>query len=291
MKVAILGANGMLGKGLRRAWHNKQNMNFIYYARDNADVCCDFTNTDCLKQGLEAYSPDVVINTAAITDLRHCEAFPDVAHRVNAELPGMLSDMCREISAYFIHISTDHYYSGDDRKHHKEDDKVMLLNEYARSKYAGEKNALKNGNSLVIRTNIVGFRDNTRNLTFLEWAISSIKNNCHIKLFDDFFTSSMFTEELAQILENFMENRPVGILNVASRSVSSKEEFVLELSQALFHKEPDYDVAHVNDILDIKRANSLGLDVAKAENILGYKLPALDRVIYDIKSVYEERYL
>ena len=39
---------------------------------------------------------------------------------------------------------------------------------------------------------------------------------------------------------------------------------------------------------DVPRAESLGLDVTKAESLLGYKLPSLGEVIESVVCEYEE---
>ena len=38
-----------------------------------------------------------------------------------------------------IHISTDHYYSGDGSKLHKESDEIKIVNTYAKTKFEAEK--------------------------------------------------------------------------------------------------------------------------------------------------------
>ncbi len=57
-----------------------------------------------------------------------------------------------------MQISTDHYFCGQGDLKHDESAPVTLLNEYARTKYAGEAFALTNPEACVIRTNVVGFR-------------------------------------------------------------------------------------------------------------------------------------
>ena len=287
MRIVILGSNGMLGQSLKRIFDGCGRCDVVTFARSDADVCMDFADRERLHLELKQHKPDVVINAAAIIDLKFCEQYAEKAHEINAGMPGFVADVCSSLGAYFIHISTDHYYANDGKKLHSEVAPVVLLNEYAKSKYAGEKNTLLNDTALVVRTNIVGFRNNVSRPTFLEWAIAKIEQKKQMILFDDFFTSSLFVDELSKILVDILELKPHGIFNIASATVASKEEFVLALSRSLFASVPDYDVAHVNDTLDIRRATSLGLDVTKVETILGYAMPALDEVIYDIKKAYK----
>ena len=59
------------------------------------------------------------------------------------------------------------------------------------------------------------------------------------------------------------------------------------LAKRLIGRERRYRIGKVNQMLDIARADSLGLDVSKIENIVGYKMPDLEKVIYDIDLDYK----
>ena len=75
-----------------------------------------------------------------------------------------------------MYVSTDHYWQGDGRLLHAEDAPIQLVNEYARSKHAGERFALSgSGPSLALRTNIVGVRGWKGRPTFAEWAVGAIR--------------------------------------------------------------------------------------------------------------------
>ena len=162
-----------------------------------------------------------------------------------------------------------------------------MVNEYARTKFAGECFALTDPSGVVLRTNIVGFR-HSETPTFLEWAIGAIRRRDQMTLFDDFYTSSIHVMQFARIITDIVRHRPNGIYNVASSTIASKKDFILALSRTLFGVEPDnYSVGSVRSLGTAKRANSLGLDVRKIENCLGYSMPDLDQVMHSIKSEFE----
>lgn len=244
------------------------------------DLREDFLLTECF----EAVRPDVVINAAAVVNLQKCEKAIEETYRTNSRLCSVLSMLSKKYRSYFVHVSTDHYYCGDNKKKHKETDELNLVNEYARSKFAGEMFALTNPNAVVLRTNIVGFRKNG-SPTFLEWAINSMRQKEKMTLFDDFFTSSMHVKQFAEITMDIVQKRLIGIYNVASSEVSSKKDFILSLSQILFHREPfGYTTNSVKNFSGVKRADSLGLDVNKIETCLDYQMPDLEKVLYSIKQ-------
>ena len=58
---------------------------------------------------------------------------------------------------------------------------MEILNNYAKTKYEGELFAQKYSNSLILRTNITGIRENSNSATFLEWLLESIISKKHIR--------------------------------------------------------------------------------------------------------------
>jgi dTDP-4-dehydrorhamnose reductase len=170
---------------------------------------------------------------------------------------------------------------------HNETAPVQLVNEYARSKYAGEAASLDLANALVVRTNFTGPRGWPQP-TFFEWAADSLRGHLPMTLFDDYFTSTIDAAALARALFDLIQKKAAGLLNVASRQVASKKQFVEALARAM---SIDLDRATSGSVknLSVPRAESLGLDVSRAEAILGYALPDLTSVAASLANSERER--
>ena len=287
MKILLLGANGMLGQSLYREFSKDDSMNVVTVARNNADYTFDLLDDSKLKDCFAHVKPDICINAAAIVNLSLCENNHELAYDTNARLSSCLAALSKTCNTHYIQISTDHYYMGDDRKKHDEKHPVAFCNEYARTKYAGEKFAEVYDKTLILRTNIVGFRGHPTRKTFLEWVIKSILADSEMTLFCDFFTSSISTGLFAKILRDVMQQRLVGTYNLASSAVSSKEEFIVGLSKKIFNRVPRHRQGSVKLLDGVKRADSLGLDVQAIEKALGYSMPDLEQVLYSIKKEYQ----
>lgn len=291
MQIVVIGSTGMLGQALKRE-AGSRGWNVSGIARKNADVCCDICDDVNLKSKIFSLLPDVVVNVAAITSVDYCQESPAEAYMVNARSVGVMSDVCRQIGARFVHVSTDHYYINDGKKIHKEDEPVHILNEYARTKYLGECMALLEPSNLILRTNIVGFRGWQDKPTFLEWALGSLEKEQEITVIVDFFTSSIdvhtFSECLCDLLVT--DTNAKGILNLASGEVSSKAKFITSLALACGMKITNQvKTGTIKDVLGIPRADTLGLDVEKVEGILGRKMPDLQHVLSKLAQEYRER--
>ena len=187
-----------------------------------------------------------------------------------------------------VQVSTDHFFTGDGARPHAEDSPVALINEYARSKYAGEAFARTLPGSLVIRTNITGFRGWPGQPMFAEWAVDAILGRKPLKLFDDFYTSTIDVDAFSRLLFELVDLEAAGLINLASQTVSSKLQFIRELAAALGVQ---LDWAQVSSVRDLPtaRAESAGLDVGKAERLLGRSLPTLQDVCGALVSQYRTR--
>lgn len=284
MKIAVIGASGMLGQAL---CHEAASRNFQVYgiARGNADYCFDITRFSGLTGFLEGIKPDVVINAAAETSLVSCEQDPCAAYLVNARSVANIAEVCALTGAYFVQVSTDHYFCGDRYRRHDETASVQLVNEYARSKYAGEAFALTYARSLVVRTNIVGFRRRGQP-TFVEWAINALNTGSRMTLFEDFFTSSIHVAAFSKALLDLLPLEPTGILNIAAHDVCSKKIFIEMLADSMGADTGNTVTGSVKKLADARRADTLGLDVGKAEKLLGYELPSSRQVVDALVDEY-----
>lgn len=287
MKVLVLGSTGMLGQALLKAGRER-GCNIVGIARGNADINIDVTNDSLLREIISTERQDVLINTVSLVSLALCEEKPSYAYMVNSRPASILGDICHEKGVYYVHISTDHFFTGDKEKLHDEDSPVSILNEYARTKYAGECFALLNPDALVIRTNIVGFRGRNEQPTFVEWIIKSAMEDAPITLFDDYFTSSISVTQFASALFDVVNKKPSGIVNLACREAIRKKDFIEAIVQQLGLRLTKAKTCSVAVFKDFRRAESLGLDVRKVESILGYNLPDFKQVIARLIADYNE---
>jgi dTDP-4-dehydrorhamnose reductase len=276
-EVLVLGATGMVGQAIMRE-SRERGLSTVGAARSEAEVLVDVTDDSGLINLLRAHPAATVINCAAVVSHADCEAQPDLAYRLNARCVAIISETLRETGGRLVHISTDQFFAGDGRAAHDESAPVRMLNEYGRSKYAGEQFALTGTQSLVVRTNVTGFRGDPSRPTFVEWAIKEIESGRPMELFDDFFTSTIDAPSFASALLDIISLGHEGLINVASSEVASKEEFILALARAINAERPRYQTASISG-LQPPRGGSLGLDVSKAEGLLGRRLPILQEVV------------
>src|SRR6187551_981653 len=117
MNIVILGAGGRLGAALVRELKEYDVTGF-----NRAQL--DLSKTDDLRVKLGAMNFDVLINAAAFTNVDACETERDRAFLINAEVPGVLAEICNGKDAKLIHFSTDYIFDGEKRAPYTEEDEA-----------------------------------------------------------------------------------------------------------------------------------------------------------------------
>jgi dTDP-4-dehydrorhamnose reductase len=287
MRIMIVGSTGMLGQALVNEGR-RRGLEMVGVARSGAELPLDIRDDENVARTIADIEPDLIVNTAAITDIGRCEAEPGEAYLVNARAVAILADAALRRGARLVQISTDHYFVGDGPGKHAEDARVRLVNEYARTKYAGEYFALTAPEALIVRTNIAGFRGLEGRPTFAEWVFAALQSGEAVSVFDDFFTSTIDVGHCAAALFDLLGRRVSGVVNLASSEVASKAEFIELLARRLGSEDIELRPASVR-ALSPRRAESLGLDVSRAERLLGRGLPGLDATVDALVNAYRSR--
>ncbi len=290
-RLLILGASGMLGQALVSECRRRgiAAVGIARRAHAGVDLTLDVLDDAALVRAVGEIRPDAVINAAAQVNLAACEAQPGDAWLINGRLPAVLAALAIDQGFHLVQVSTDHYYAGAGARLHAESDPVLLLNEYARTKYAGEAGALTAPGAWVVRTNLVGFRGDAAQATFVEWALSSLAARQPVTLFDDYFTSSISVRLFAGLLLDALPLHPAGLCNLAGREAVSKRDFVLALARGARLETDLCRTGSVAALSGARRADSLGLDVRRAEALLGRPMPGLSDTIASLLTEFEER--
>ena len=117
-RILITGSNGLLGQKLIK--------NLITLREENYDVLAtsqgenrmsdrkgynyqslDITNVNDVEAVFDSFQPDVVINTAAMTNVDVCETEKEKCRQLNVEAVMHLINASRKHNSHLIHLSTD----------------------------------------------------------------------------------------------------------------------------------------------------------------------------------------
>lgn len=217
MKVLITGSNGMLGHDLIDVLDGKHEL------IKTTSKSLDITDEDKVKDYIVNENPDIVINSAAYTDVDGCETNEEIAYKVNGEGVKNLALACKVVDCPLLHISTDYVFNGENNKPWMEDDEVGPISIYGKSKLQGEE-AIESilDKFFIIRTSwLYGINGGNFPKTMLELA----KTHDTLTVVTDEIGTPTYTLDLAQAIAELIETEYYGIYHITNSDYCSWFDF------------------------------------------------------------------
>jgi dTDP-4-dehydrorhamnose reductase len=228
MKVAVIGANGQLGSDVVQAFVAE---GAEVSALTHTDV--EISNADSVSDVLRTLRPDLVVNTAAIHHVEHCEEEPDSAFAINAMGARNLACSAQDIHAALMHVSTDYVFDGKAGKPYTEDDIPAPLNVYGNSKLAGEHFVRTNCDKhFVLRTSALYGVSPCRGkggLNFIDLMLKLARERGEVRVVDSEVVSPTSTAELARQLVVLSRSEAYGLYHATAEGSCSWYEFARQI--------------------------------------------------------------
>jgi dTDP-4-dehydrorhamnose reductase len=226
-KVLLTGATGMLGQDIIPAF---QEGGYEIIKTCSQDL--NITNENDVKEFLYSHNVDMVIHTAAYTNVNGAETEKAKCFMVNETGTENLVRFAAEKDALFIYISTDYVFDGTKETPYLPSDPPNPLNIYGKSKLKGEEAVTKYLNKYyIVRTSWL-YGKNGRN--FVETMLRKISEGEALKVVNDQTGCPTWTVDLARgILYLIEKNKPYGIYHICGSGAITWYGFaqkIIELS-------------------------------------------------------------
>ena len=280
MKILVTGANGLLGQKLSLLLDSKNEIELIATARSPLSIklkrgkfrLLDITKKESVDSVISETKPDVVINTAAMTQVDHCETEREKCWLSNATAVEYLVEACNRVSAKLIHVSTDFIFDGKEGPL-KEDAIPNPVNYYGESKLAGEE-IIKKSNIewAIIRTVLVyGITSDLSRSNIVLWVKQSLENGKVINVVNDQWRTPTLAEDLAMGCYLAASKSAKGIYHISGETMMTPYDIAIETAN--FFK-LDASLIKPTDSNTFKqpaaRPLKTGFNIGKAREILGY---------------------
>lgn len=241
MKILITGSNGLLGQKLLHKLRQDFSVELIATSKGENRVSIkegytyfdlDITNNDAVAKFISIEKPQVVINTAAMTNVDLCEDENKDCDALNVEAVRYLADACVKVDAHLIQISTDFIFDGENGPY-KEEDKPNPLSYYGLSKLKSEQLLQEHAVKwTVLRTIIVfGVGENLSKGNIVLWAKGALAKGDPLNIIDDQFRAPTLAEDLADICILAAKKKAFGIFNASGKDIMSIYEIVERIAK------------------------------------------------------------
>jgi dTDP-4-dehydrorhamnose reductase len=210
VRILVTGAAGQVGARVVETLAGPHEL--LGTARDALDLA----DREQVEQVVAEFAPDVVVNTAAMTNVDACERDPERAFAVNALGVRHLAVATARRDVHLVHVSTDYVFDGDATRPYDEWDPVHPLSEYGRSKLGGEQEVERHAASwATVRTSWVFGR---RGTDLVSWAFGAFDRGELDGVLADQVSVPTYAPDLAELLARFAVERRQGLFHVTSGS-------------------------------------------------------------------------
>jgi UDP-4-amino-4,6-dideoxy-N-acetyl-beta-L-altrosamine transaminase/dTDP-4-dehydrorhamnose reductase len=291
-KVLITGGSGLLAVNWALSIRDNYAVTLLLHHKKislsgvDTDIVSLSSLDECLSV-LARHQPDLVIHTAGLTNVEECESNPNLAQKVNVDLAKNIAIACSNQDVKLVHISTDHLFSGN-HELATEEARVNPVNNYAKTKFLGEQQVLKNCKDvIVIRTNFFGWGAKYRQ-SFSDFILNKLKNNKQVDLFSDVFFTPILVDELSKRTHQLIDSNAVGIFNIVSSERISKYEFGIKLANCFNLNVGLINKVSINNKSNlVKRPMDMSLSNTKLCQVLNCEITSLDEQLQMLKEQEE----
>lgn len=282
MRILITGSNGLLGQKLIAALRNEVAVDLLATSR-GGDRSPDplgsrYRALDITDQGevdavFDGFRPEVVVHTAAMTNVDACELDPVACQLQNVTATAHLVRAAERHGSHFIHLSTDFIFDGENGPY-REEDEPAPLSVYGQSKLDAERIVIDSRLSrwAIARTIIVyGIAEGLSRSNVVLWAKGALEKGQPIKVVDDQWRMPTLAEDLADGCIRIAKKGATGIYHLSGPDGMSILELV-ERVGAFFQLDTSVVTAVKSDSLGqpAKRPPRTGFILDKARTDLGY---------------------
>jgi dTDP-4-dehydrorhamnose reductase len=281
MKILVTGANGLLGQKLVALLQQDKNIDLIATARNMLVTPLtrgEFhplgtTSRDQVEKVVTLTKPDVIINTAAMTQVDDCEKDHEACIANNVTAVENLISACKLVNAQLIHLSTDFIFDGTEGPL-DELAEPNPVNFYGESKLAAEQLIrFSDINWCILRTVLVyGVVPDMSRSNIVLWVKKSLEEGKKISVVNDQWRTPTLAEDLAMGCYLAATKKAKGIYNISGKDFLSPYDIAVQTAK--FFK-LDASLINATDSNQFKqparRPLKTGFVIEKAKKELGYK--------------------
>ena len=295
MKILVTGSSGLLGINLAQEVMRAHEVIGVDRGKLISPpfriIRKDLLEDDAIDYIIDSAQPDGLINCAALADIDVCEGKPDLARRLNMDLPVGLAKACKARGIFLVHISTDAVFDGQKDGFYTEEDSPNPLGMYAKTKLAGERAVLDvYPEAIVSRVNFYGWSLGGRR-SLAEFFFNNLTNNKSMSGFTDVIFCPMLANDTARVLMKMIQKELSGLYHLVGPQAMSKYQFGVEIARKFRLSESEISPKSIlSSGLTARRSHNLWLSTNKLSTALGESLPEFSTGLDEFFAQYQQSY-
>ncbi len=286
IKVLITGSNGLVGQKIFQFASDEKGFSMVLTARtellfDHGSCPFEYFDVTSFEQArdlITRYRPDVVVHTAALSQVDYCETHPEEAERTNYHSVKNLVYLSQCLPFHLVFLSSDFVFRGD-RGHYSETDIPFPLTLYGQNKFNAEKYIMNHCPvHTIIRTSLVyGYLPRLSRSNLFVLVKEKLEKNQPLRIVSDQFRTPTLAEDLSAGILNVIKHKRTGIYHLAGKDFLSVYDFSLRIARYFGYDENLITPVSTSTLKEAAQRPAItGLVIDKAGIDLGYHPLGLD---------------
>ncbi|MBR6489572.1 MAG: dTDP-4-dehydrorhamnose reductase [Muribaculaceae bacterium] len=268
--ILITGANGQLGREMRKVLDDDIFVNAIYTDVEELDI----TDAEAIENCVTSNQVDYIVNCAAYTAVDAAESNVELCTKLNMEAPTLLAQAAHKHNAKLIHISTDYVFDGSSCRPYHEDDEICPKSVYGRTKADGERHIIDVApESIIVRT---AWLYSPHGKNFVKTMLELGRSRETLRVVSDQIGTPPYALDLASVIKTFIDSEQwhPGIYHFSNEGAISWYDFTMAI-----HRIAGITTCHVLPCMTkdyptpATRPHYSVLDKSKIKATIGIEIP------------------
>ena len=268
--ILITGANGQLGREMRKVLDDDIFVNAIYTDVEELDI----TDAEAIEKCVTSNQVDYIVNCAAYTAVDAAESNVELCTKLNVEAPTLLAQAAHKHNAKLIHISTDYVFDGTSCRPYREDNEICPKSVYGSTKADGERHIINVApESIIVRT---AWLYSPHGKNFVKTMLELGRSRETLRVVSDQIGTPTYALDLASVIKTFIDSEQwhPGIYHFSNEGAISWYDFTMAI-----HRIAGITTCHVLPCMTkdyptpATRPHYSVLDKSKIKTTLGIEIP------------------
>ena len=243
MKIIISGGSGRIGFKLIKKFLSNRDL-IASISKTNAvtlpkvkSFVFDLADKAETVKTIKDFAPDIVVHTAALTNVDLCETKHELAYEQNVKATQNVIDACKEYGSKLVFVSSAFVFDGKD-KIFTEESKTNPINYYGETKALSESAIRENlEDYLILRTDQpYGSIEPWQKDDNVRRVLNKLNNNQESKEPTDWYNNPTYLDDFAGAVIKLIKEDKKGIYNLVGPDFINRYEWALKIADTFGKK-------------------------------------------------------
>jgi dTDP-4-dehydrorhamnose reductase len=290
MNILIIGGSSVIGWNLLEFFkEQKLDVKFTFknnQIKENNGYFLDITNEKETEKIITKINPDMVIHTAALTNVDLCERDKNLANKINVKGTNNIIKGCQKINSKIIYISTSFVFSGNDKAYTEKDIPSNPKTNYGLTKLKGEELILESElKSLILRIDQPYFwKQPWQHTNSVLRVMDTLSKKQELKEIVNWYNVPTYIPDFVTATYALIKNNHAGIFHLTGPDFISRFDWALKTAETFGLDSKLLIPINSSQLnLDVQREN-INLNNKKIVNETGIKIRGIEEGLLDMQS-------